>query len=149
MAKKKMNILNNLIAHYSLWWQSNVAYTLSSENRRSPRDLVRRICDGVLLSVLMLPGAVLMLEPTFGHNLYYASVMLAASTVVTGHRLFCLMIKHIIKNPPEYCRQHPLSTTVTFYIISHCIMVALYIYTVVFISIMNLINNPCLMFMQH
>lgn len=135
-----MNILNNLITHYSLWWQSNVNYTLSSEKRRSPRERVRRVCDGLLLSVLMLPGAALILEPAFGHHLYQASVMMAATGVVTGDWLFCLIMKRIIKNPTEYCRQNPLSTTVIFYLISHCVMVALYIYAIVFISIMNVIT---------
>ncbi|HFL2923340.1 TPA: hypothetical protein ACG1TJ_004530 [Salmonella enterica] len=136
-----MNILNNLITHYSLWWQSNVDYTLSPEKRRSPRERVRRVCDGLLLSVLMLPGAALILEPAFGHNLFQASVMMAATGVVTGDWLFCSIMKRIIKNPTEYCRKNPLSTTVIFYLISHCVMVALYIYVVVFISIMNIITN--------
>ncbi|EAA9298114.1 hypothetical protein ADQ49_27840 [Salmonella enterica subsp. enterica] len=67
--------------------------------------------------------------------------MMAATGVVAGHWLFCLIMKRIIKNPTEYCRKNPLSTTVIFYLISHCVMVALYIYVVVFISIMNIITN--------
>ncbi|ECC1750060.1 hypothetical protein FNI40_22360 [Salmonella enterica subsp. diarizonae] len=135
-----MNILNDLITHYSLWWQSNVNYTLFPEKRRSPRERVRRVCDGLLLSVLMLPGAALILEPAFEHHLYQASVMMAATGVVTGDWLFCLIMKRTIKNPTEYCRQNPLSTTVIFYLISHCAMVALYIYAIIFISIMNIIT---------
>lgn len=135
-----MNILNSLITHYPLWWQSNVDYTLSSEKRRSPRERVRRVCDGLLLSVLMLPGAALILKTAFGHHLFQASVMMAATGVVTGDWLFCSIMKRIIKNPTEYCRQNPLSTTVIFYLISHCVMVALYIYVIVFISIMNIIT---------
>lgn len=135
-----MNILNDLITHYSLWWQSNVNYTLFPEKRRSPRERVRRVCDGLLLSVLMLPGAVLILEPAFEHHLYQASVMMAATGVVTGDWLFCLIMKRTIKNPTEYCRQNPLSTTVIFYLISHCAMVALYIYAIIFISTMNIIT---------
>ncbi|EBW2366746.1 hypothetical protein CBJ61_20495 [Salmonella enterica subsp. enterica serovar Ajiobo] len=66
--------------------------------------------------------------------------MMAATGVVTGHWLFCLIMKRIIKNPTEYCWQNPLSTTVIFYLISYCAMVALYIYIIVFISIMNIIT---------
>lgn len=132
-------LISNFIKYYSLWWRSNIVYTLTPERRNSPRNLVRRICDGLLLSFLMLPGTELMLKPLIENNLKYIVFMTAISSIAIGNKLFCLIIKRTVKNPSEFCQQYPFLTTALFYMISHFVMLAFVIYFIVFFIIMNIV----------
>lgn len=128
------NTLKYLIKHYSLWWRSNADYTLSSKARRfTLSSVVKRICNGILLSLALLPAASLMLKPMYGSSIGYAVVMMAMSGCMLGDRLFYSIMKRCVNNPAKFCYRYPVMTTALYYFTCHCVLSALVIY----IAILN------------
>ncbi|EAX7089394.1 hypothetical protein BKE79_25120 [Salmonella enterica] len=140
MAKKIMtNTLKNLIKHYSLWWQSNADYTLSPGTKDFVFSIViRRIRNGILLSLALLPAAGVMLRPMYGSSVGYAAVMMAISACALGDRLFFKIMKRTINNSSKFCYQYPFITTALYYFTCHCVLSALIIY----VAILNYIMSP-------
>ncbi|ELK1751067.1 hypothetical protein QHH40_004459 [Salmonella enterica] len=140
MAKKIMtNTLKNLIKHYSLWWRSNADYTLSPKTRSFAfSTLTKRICNGILLSLPLLPAASLMLKPMYESGVGYAATMMAISGCTLGDRLFFTIMKRAINNPSKFCYRYPFITTALYYFTCHCVLIALIIY----VAILNYIMSP-------
>lgn len=140
--KTMKNILNNFITHYSLWWQSNADYTLSPETGRFAfSTLVKRICNGILLPLAILPAACLMLKPMYGSSVGYAAVMMAISGCTLGDRLFYSIIKRAVNNPTKLCYRHPFITTAMYYFTCHCVLILLVIYIAIFNYVMETIKS--------
>ncbi|EAN9728879.1 hypothetical protein FKH18_25875 [Salmonella enterica] len=136
------DILKKIIKHYSLWWQSNADYALSSKTGRFAfSTLAKRICNGILLSLVILPAACLMLKPMYGNSVGYAAVMMAISGCTLGDRIFFAIIKRAVKHPSEFCYKHPVLTTALYYFISHCLLVTLVIYIITFNYTIEIIKN--------
>lgn len=131
--------LKSIIKQYALWWQSNARYTLSSKTGKFSFSIViRRIRNGILLSLAILPAACVMLRPMYGSSVGYAAVMMAISACTLGDKLFFTIMKRAINNPSKFCYRYPFITTALYYFTCHCVLSALIIY----VAILNYIMSP-------
>ncbi|EJF1949822.1 hypothetical protein M8A54_004214 [Salmonella enterica] len=132
------NTLKSIIKQYSLWWKSNADYTLSPGTGRFAFNTVaKRICNGLLLSLAILPAACVMLRPMYGSSVGYAAVMMAISACALGDRLFFTIMKRAINNPSKFCYRYPFITTALYYFTCHCVLSALIIYVAILNYIMS------------
>ncbi|EBX7469507.1 hypothetical protein DS565_25725 [Salmonella enterica subsp. enterica serovar Bareilly] len=86
------DILKNIIEQYSLWWQSYVDHALSSKTRISTfSTFTKSIRDGLLQSLVILPGAILMLKQMYGNSVGYIghiAFLMSISSLGLGDFLF-------------------------------------------------------------
>ncbi|EIU9581180.1 hypothetical protein L6W60_003771 [Salmonella enterica] len=129
--------LKSIIKQYALWWQSNADYTLTPGAEDFIFSIViKRIRNGILLSLAILPAACVILRPMYGSSVGYAAAMMAISACALGDRLFFTIMKRAINNPSKFCYRYPFITTALYYFTCHCVLIALIIYVAILNYIM-------------
>lgn len=124
------DILKNIIEQYSLWWQSYVDHALSSKTRISTfSTFTKSIRDGLLQSLVILPGAILMLKQMYGNSVGYIghiAFLMSISSLGLGDFLF-FNNKSSYKKTAKLCYQHPFITTVLYYFICYCVFIVSFV----------------------